>query len=107
MVTFLGSLVQLCCGEGGTLQTNITGTCGECSQCFSHAGFVPTHRVCGFPVYAAQTLDCSARNCLMRAVGCMHSPGLSHLGSGSWVLHRGTDLVGPAFCAHPRSEQLR
>ena len=33
MVTSLGSPVQLCCGEGGTLQTNITGLCGECSQC--------------------------------------------------------------------------
>ena len=23
----------MCCGEGGALQTNITGVCGECSQC--------------------------------------------------------------------------
>ena len=27
--------------------------------------------------------------------------------SASRVLHRGTDSVGPAFCAFPRSEQLR
>ena len=27
-VTYLGSLVQLCCGEGRTLQTNITGVWG-------------------------------------------------------------------------------
>ena len=39
MVTFLGSLVQSCCGEGGTLQTNITGVCGECSQCLGHTPF--------------------------------------------------------------------
>ena len=39
MVTCLGSLVQLCCGEGGTLQTNIAGVCGECSQCLGHTGF--------------------------------------------------------------------
>ena len=37
----------------------------------------------------------------------MHFPGLSHPSSVSWVCHRGTDLVGPAFCALPRSEQLR
>ena len=107
VVTYLGSLVQLCCGEGGTLQSNITGVCGECSQCFSHTGFAPTRDVCAFPVYTAQALGCSARNCLMSALGCTHSPGLSRLGSGSRVLHKGADLVGPVFCAHPRSEQLR
>ena len=37
----------------------------------------------------------------------MHVPGLSHLGSGSRVLHRGTDSVGCAFCALPRFQQLR
>ena len=39
--------------------------------------------------------------CLKRPLGCMHFPGLSHSGSGSRVLHKGTDLVGPAFCAFP------
>ena len=42
-------------------------------------------------------------NCLRWALGCMHFPGLSHSGSGSWVLHKGTDSVGPVFCALPRS----
>ena len=60
MVTFLGSLIQSCCGEGGPLQTNITGMCGECSQCFSRTGFAPAHGVCAFPVYTAQALGCSA-----------------------------------------------
>ena len=31
----------------------------------------------------------------------MHFPGLSCSGSGSRVLHRGADLVGPAFCPLP------
>ena len=44
---------------------------------------------------------------LKGALGCVHFPGLSCSGSGSWVLHKGADLVGPAFCALPRSEQLR
>ena len=46
-------------------------------------------------------------NCLKQALGCLHFPGLSHSGSGSRVLHKGTDLVGPEFCALPRSGQLR
>ena len=60
MVIYLGSLVQLCCGEGGTLQTNITGMCGECLQCLGHTGFGPAHGVCAFPVYTAPAPGCSA-----------------------------------------------
>ena len=60
MVTYLGSLLQSCCGERGTLQTNITGVCGECSQCFSRTGFAPAHGACAFPVYTSQALGCSA-----------------------------------------------
>ena len=41
------------------------------------------------------------------ALPFMHFPGLSHSGSGSRVLHKGTDLAGPEFCALPRSEQHR
>ena len=44
MVSCLGSLVQSCCGEGGALQTNVTGLCGEHSQCSGHTGFAPAHR---------------------------------------------------------------
>ena len=61
MENFLGTLVQLCFEEGGTLQTNITGMCGECSQCLSHTGLPPTHGVCALPVYTSQALGCSAR----------------------------------------------
>ena len=60
VVTYLGSLVQLCCGEGGTLRTNIPGVCGECAQCTDHAGFAPAHGVCAFSVYTAQAAGCPA-----------------------------------------------
>ena len=103
MVTYLGSLIQWCCGEGGALQTNIPGVC---SQCPGHTGFAPAHGVCAFPVYTAQAPGCSACNCLRWALGYVDFPGLSRSGSGSQVLHKGTDSVGPAFCALPRSEQL-
>ena len=50
----------MCSGEGGTLQTNITGVCGECSQCLGHTGFAPTHSMCAFLAYTAQALGCCA-----------------------------------------------
>ena len=90
MVSCLGSLVQSCCGEGGTLQTNITGVCGECSQCLCHTKFARTHGLCAFPVYTAQAPGCSAGGRGWGYLGCMHFPGLSHSGSGSWVQHKGT-----------------
>ena len=86
------------------LQTNITGVC---SQCLSHTGPAPAHGACALPAQTAQALGCSARNHLRPALGCMHLPGLSRSGSGTLVVLRGADSVGPAFCALPRSEQLR
>ena len=80
MVTYLGSLVQCCCGEGGTLQTNTTGMCGECSQCLGHTGFAPAHGVCAFLVYTAQAPGCSAGE---------------------------LSKAGPGLCAFPRSKPLR
>ena len=77
MVIYLGSFVQLCCREGGTLQTNITGMCGECSQYLGHTGFAPAHGVRAFPVYTAQALGCSAGNRPRLALGSMHFLGLS------------------------------
>ena len=55
--TFLGLLVQLCCGEEGTLQTNNTGVC---SQCLSHTGPALAHGACALPAHTAQALGCSA-----------------------------------------------
>ena len=46
-------------------------------------------------------------NCTKWALSCVHVPGLSCSGSGSWILHKGTDSVGPASCALPWSEELR
>ena len=39
MATYLCSLVQLCYGEGGPLQTNTAGLCGKCLQWMDHTGF--------------------------------------------------------------------
>ena len=101
---FLGSLVQSCCREGGTLQTNNTGVC---SQCLSHTGPAPAHCMCTLPAHTAQALGCSTVNHSRPALGCMHLPGLSCLWLGTLVVLRGADSIGPVFCAVPRSEQLR
>ena len=79
MVTFLGSLVQSCYGDGGTLQTNITGMCGECSQCLGHTGPAPTHSACAL---------------------CPHC-------SGSRLLHQELSEASPGLHAPPRSKPLR
>ena len=57
--------------------------------------------------HRAQALGCSAGDRLRPALGCMHIPGLSRSGSGTRVVLRGADSLGPAVCALPRSEQLR
>ena len=57
--------------------------------------------------HTAQALGCSSGNRLRPALGCMHLPGLSRSGSGTQVVLRGADSAGPAFCALPRSKQLR
>ena len=80
LVIYLGLLVQLCCGEGGTLQANITAVCGECLQCLGHTEFARTHGVYAFSVYTAQAPGCS-----------------------SWELSK----VGPGLRALPRSKPLR
>ena len=90
--------------EGGMLQTDNTGVR---LQCLGHTGSAPAHGACSLPAHTARGLGCSAGNNQRPALGCMHLPGPSRSGSGSWVVLRGTDSVGPAFCALPRSEQLR
>ena len=69
--TFLGSLVQSCFGEGGTLQTNNTGVC---LQCFSHAGPAPTHRACALPAHTAQALGLLSRELSEAHPGLHASP---------------------------------
>ena len=102
MVIYLGSLVQLCCREGRTLQRNITGVCGEFSKCLGHTGFAPAHGVCAFPVYTAQAPGCSAGELSKGGPGLCLFPRSTPLGSGSQVPHKDTDSAGPAFCDLPR-----
>ena len=94
MVTYLSSLVQSCCGEGGTLQTNITGMCGECLQCLSHTVFAPAHSLCAFPVYTAQAPGCSADELSEAGPGFRALPRSKLLRFRFSGTPQGTDSVG-------------
>ena len=101
MVTYLGSLFQSCYGEVGTLQKNITGICVECSQCLGHTDLSPL-MACVLSHSTLLRFQVALQgNCLRRALGCVHFPGLSHSGSGSLVLHKSTDSSGPEFVPFP------
>ena len=81
------------------LQTNNTGMC---SQCLSHTGSAPTHGACSLPAHTAQALGCSAGNHLWPALGCLHFPGPSRSGSGTWIVLRGADSwLGLRFVPFP------
>ena len=104
------------------MQTNVTGVCGEHSQCSGHTRFALAHglwfphlhcsgsrllsREWGLGCVRFPCLYCSGSRLLSRerALSCMHFPGLSRSDSGFWVLHKDTLLVGPAFCAFPAQE---
>ena len=60
----------------------------------------PAHCMCAFPV-SAQAPGCSAGNCLRRALGCVHFPGLCRSGSGSQAQTQLGLCSVPAFCALP------
>ena len=86
MATYLHSLVQLCCGEGGTLQTNTAGMCGECLQWMDHTGFATAQ---GTLLRLQPALQ---GHCPKWTLCLTHLPALSC--SGSQVLCKGTDPYG-------------
>ena len=104
-----GHLFRLTCSAvlwGGRNTANITGVWGVLAVSGPHSVCAHSRCVC-FPSVLLRLQVALQGNCLKWALGCMHFPGLSRSGSGSWVLHKGTDSVGPGFCALPRFEQLR
>ena len=107
MVTYLGSLVQLCFGEGETLQRNITGMLRSVHSVWATLG-LPLLTACMLYLSTLLRLQVALQgNFLKQALGFVHFPGLSHTHSSSGVLHKGTNPFGPALFALPRSEHLR
>ena len=96
----------MCCGEGETLQILLACVWSDLSV-WALLGLPPL-MACMLSLSILLRLQVALQgNSLEQALGCVHFQGLSCSGSGPWVLHKGTDSVGPAFCALPRSEQLR
>ena len=81
MITYLGSLVQLCCGQGRILQTDISGMCRECSKSGPHVVFPHSGHVFSWSTLLSLQLALQG-NCLKWALGCVHFPGVSCSGSG-------------------------
>ena len=106
MVIYLGSLVQLCCKEGGTLHLwGVLAVSGPHWVC-PHSRRVSEACVLSWSTLLRLQVALPG-NCLRWALGYMHFPGQRRSGSGSPVLHQGADSVGPAFCALLRYKQLR
>ena len=80
MAACLGSLVQLCCGERGNLQTNTTGMLGSVCSAWTMLGLPLPMAECTFCVHTAQAPGCSVRE---------------------------LSQVGPAFYVLPRCKPLR
>ena len=97
MVSCLGLLVQSCCGEGGALQTNITGVWGALAVFRPHWVCPHSRRMC-FPRLHGLGSRLLYRE---RALSCVYFPGPGCSNSGFRVLHKGPDSVGPAFYAFP------
>ena len=106
VVTYLGSLVQLCCGEEHCKQISLACV-GSAHSVWATLG-LPLLMACVLSQSTLLRLQVALQgNYLKQAQGCGHFPGLRHSSSGSQVLHKGTDSVGSAFCALLESEQLR
>ena len=105
MPTYLGSLVQLGCREGGTLQTSTTGMCGVRLQCMDHTGLLQLKVACASWVYTAQAPGCSSRALSQVDPAFRALPSLCL--AGYWVLCKDTVLDVLCVLFPPRPEQLR
>ena len=95
MVSCLGSLVQSCCGEGGALQTNVTGVCGEHSQCSGHTGFALL-KACVLSLSTLLRLQAALQGAGRELCALPRRKPLRFRFSGTL---QNADSVGPAFCA--------
>ena len=78
-----------------------------CAHSVSATLGLPSLMVCVLSLSTLLRLWVALPGTLRLAVGCMHFAGLSSSGSGTWIVLRGADSVGPEFSALPRSEQLK
>jgi hypothetical protein len=109
VVTYFGSLVQLSCGEGGTLQTNnVDVYFGKVLAVYGTHWAFPRSWWCVLSTCTLLSFQIALQGyCPMWALHFLQFPGLSCSGSGFQVHRKVTDSDARAFCALPRSQQLR
>ena len=67
-----------------------------------HTGLAPAHRLRVLSWATLLRLQVALQGCCPKqALHFVYVPGLSCSGSGSWVVHKGTDLVGHAVVPVP------
>ena len=101
MVTYLSSLVQLCCGKGGTLQTNIMACVESALSVWTTPGLSQlVAHVLSWSTLLRLQIPLQG-NCPRWALGFVHFPGLSCSGSGSQVPTKAQTWMGMHFVPFP------
>ena len=100
MVTYLGSLVQLCCGERGTLQKKKKWHVWGLLAVYGPHWVCPSSQRCVLCWSTLLRLHSTLQeHCPTQALHFLHFPGLSH--SRSRVLCKGTTRLGVRFLPFP------
>ena len=101
VVSCLGSLLPLCCGDGGTLQTNITSVCVGSTRSVSAILGLPSLTACVLSQPTLLRLQVALQGAGPELHVLPRSKPLGfRLFSGtpcSQVLHKGTESVGSSF----------
>ena len=105
MITYLGSLVRLCCGEGGILQTNIAGV-WEVLAVYGPPWVCPSSQQRMLSGSTLIRLQGALRG-IFKAGSMFHSLPMSKLLRFRFSGTQGTDLAERVFWALPRSKPLR
>ena len=77
MDTYLGYLFSCAVRRKEHWKQTSLACVGSALSVSATLGLPPAHGMCAFPLYTAQATGCSAGNCVKRALGCVHFPGLS------------------------------
>ena len=97
MVTYLG---PLCCGREEHCKQISLACVGSARSAWATLG-LPLLTACVLSQSTLLRLQVALQGkCLTLALCCMHVPGLSRSGLGSWVLHKGTDRWACVLCPY-------
>ena len=103
MIIYLGSLVSCAVGREEHCKQISLAYVGSARSVSTTLGLPPL-TACVLSQSTLLRLQVALQtNCLKRALSCVHFPGQSHSGSGSRVLSKGADSVGPVPFPGPSS----